>query len=313
MPNALVQLKAIRRLQCAILALAIVCLPALPQSKPKPTHANVSGYYRIAGRLVNSVTGEPVRRAIVEALAESDSHTVASSITDSEGHFALENLPDAKYQLTASRRGFRTAFYDEHDEFNSAIVTGPDQETENLIFRLTPGSILRGVVTADGGDPVKDANVMLFRKPQGHKPGARITEAGSTNTDDTGAYEFGNLAAGEYLLAVKAEPWYALHRSSSESRLRSGNDPSVALDVAYPTTYFDSATDEAEASPIVLSGGNRKEADFNLHAVPALHITLEAPQSDDDLQPPCPPCAKAYSAQKTSPRPLLPPFNRNRG
>jgi hypothetical protein len=266
--------------------LAIAPLPVHPQAKPPASRpSSPSGLYRIAGKLQNSVTGEPVRRAIVSVLAESDSHTIASVATDSDGHFALENLPAAKYQLTASRRGFRTAFYDEHDEFNTAIVTGPDQETESLIFRLTPGSVLHGVVTADGGDPVKDADVMLFRKPQAHKPGDRIAQAGSTTTDDTGAYEFGNLAAGEYLLAVKADPWYAIHPSQS----RPPNDPTTALDVAYPITYFDSTSDEAQASSIVLSGGNREEADFNLHAVPALHITLQAPRSDDGSSPSSPP------------------------
>jgi hypothetical protein len=257
--------------------LAIAPLSVHPQSHS----ASASGLYRIAGKLVNSVTGEPVRRAMVSALAESDSHAIASTITDSDGHFALENLPAAKYPLTASRRGFRTAFYDEHDEFNSAIVTGPDQDTGNLIFRLTPGSVLHGVITADGGDPVEGADVMLFRKPQPHKPGNRIAQAGSTTTDDTGAYEFDNLAAGDYLLAVKADPWYAIHPSQS----RPPNDPAAALDVAYPITYFDSTPDEAQASPIVLSGGNREEADFNLHAVPALHITVEVPRDDDASNP----------------------------
>jgi len=257
--------------------LAIASLPAHAQTKP-----STPGLYRIAGKVLNSVTGEPVRRAIVSILAESDSHTIASTVSDSDGHFALENLPAAKYQLTASRRGFHTAFYDEHDEYSTAIVTGPDQETESLIFRLTPGSVLRGVVTADGGDLVEGAVVMLFRRPQAHNPGDRITHMSNATTDDTGTYEFTNLAAGEYLLAVKADPWYAIHPSQS----RPPNDPTATLDVAYPITYFDSTSDEAQASPIVPAGGNRIEADFNLHAVPALHITLEAPRSVDDSDVP---------------------------
>ena len=134
------------------------------------------------------------------------------------------------------------------------------------------------MVTADGGDPVADADVMLFLKP--HRTGERIVEVGSALTDDTGAYEFGNLAAGDYLLAVKAEPWYALHHPSINTRPRSANDPSAALDVAYPVTYFDSTTDEASASPIVLARGSREEADIALHAVPALHLTLEAPRAE---------------------------------
>jgi protocatechuate 3,4-dioxygenase beta subunit len=299
------------------LLLALACLPALPQTRPspsKPAPAPASGLYRIVGTVVNAVTGEPVRRAIVSVLAESDSHTIASVATDSDGRFTLESLPAAKYQLTASRRGFRTAFYDEHDEFNTAIVTGPDQKTENITFRLTPGSILRGVVTADGGDPVKDAYVMLFRKPRGHKPGERIAVAGGTMTDDTGAYEFGNLAPGEYLLAVHAEPWYAVHPTGGESHSRPANDPAVALDVAYPVTYFESTSDEAQASPIVLAGGNREEADFNLHAVPALHISLEAPRAEDASSAAAPPTLHqsifgARDLSETTP----PPMNSKQG
>jgi hypothetical protein len=277
MPAALSQFSAHRRLQGFVILLATVCLPAMPQT-PHSSSPPASGLYRIAGKVVNAVTGEPVRRAAVALLAVEDSRPIASVESGNDGSFALEGLPAAKYQLTASRRGFRTAFYDEHDEFSTAIVTGAGQETTNLTFRLVPGALLHGVVTADGGDPVEGADVMLFLKP--HRPGDRIVEAGSALTDDTGAYEFGNLAAGEYLLAVKAEPWYALHHPSINTHPRPANDPSAALDVAYPVTYFDSTTDETSASPIVLAGGSREEANITLHAVPALHLTLEAPRAE---------------------------------
>ncbi len=51
--------------------------------------------------------------------------------------------------------------------------------------------------------------------------------------------------------------------------------------MAYPITYYDSTTDEASATPIVLAGGSRVEADVNLHAVPALHLVVEAPRKQD--------------------------------
>lgn len=256
------------RLRLLCLLLTLVSLPACAQT---------TGLYRIAGTVVNAVSGEPVRRATVAVLGEEDGRTILSVQSDNDGHFSLPNLPAAKYQLTASRRGFRTAFYDEHDEFNSAIVTAEGQDTEHLTFRLTPGSVLHGVVTDDGGDPVANASVLLFVKPHGHAPGQRIAQADSTTTDDTGAYEFNNLSAGEYLLAVKAEPWYALHRSVS--RALSDGGTSAALDVAYPVTFYDSTTEEASATAIVLAGGNRAEANISLHAVPALHLVVEAPRN----------------------------------
>jgi hypothetical protein len=228
-----------------------------------------------------------VRGATVAALSEGDSHTVASQETGDDGHFALSGLAAAKYQLTASRRGFRTAFYDEHEEFSTAIVTGAGQETEQLTFRLPPGALLHGVVTGDGGDPVEGARVILFRKPGAHKTADKITQADETNSDDTGAYEFANLAAGEYLLAVKADPWFALHGSTSRSRPNAGerSESNAALDVAYPVTFFDSTTEEGSATPIVLSSGSRVEADINLHATPALHVVVDAPRKPDGSIP----------------------------
>ena len=235
------------------------------------------GPYSIAGRVINSVTDEPVRRATVAALAEEDNQIVRSVQTDADGRFTLDHLPAAKYPLTAARRGYRTGFYDEHEEYNSAIVTGPDQDTTHLVFKLTPSAVLRGVVTDDGGDAAESASVMLFKRDvvggQGGGTG-EIKQADGAMTDDTGAYEFSNLAAGEYYVAVITQPWYAMH---PVIRPNSANEESP-LDVAYPVTLFDSTADEASATPIRLDAGTRQEADISLHAVPALRLQVAAPK-----------------------------------
>jgi Carboxypeptidase regulatory-like domain len=270
---------AIGALGCELL------LHAQSTTQSEARHAPVSGTaasgaFRIAGKLVNAVTGEPVRQATVAVLAVEDSRTIGSAISDGEGHFALEGLPAAKYQLTASKRGFRTGFYDEHDEFSSAVVTGADQDTGRLTFRLTPGASVRGMISSDDGDPVEGARVLLFQRPKHPGPGQRTAQADAAITDDTGAYEFADLAAGEYLIAVVAEPWYAMHGSQGGGRAKLASEVVVnpALDVAYPVTYYDSTTDEAAARPIVLSGGSREVADISLHAVPALHLSVPIPR-----------------------------------
>jgi Carboxypeptidase regulatory-like domain len=264
----------------------LLCVPsAFPQRPQQPsthTASSTTALFRIAGTIVNAASGEPVRRASVAVLSEQDSHTIAAVESDEEGHFSLDLLPAAKYQLTASKRGFRTAFYDEHQEFSSAVVTGPDQQTDKLAFRLVPGAILHGVITTEGGDPVESARVMLFQKSGTGKPGGGLSQSGTVTTDDTGAYEFSDLAAGEYRLAVVAEPWYAMHRTlHNRAQSAAAADPAAALDVAYPTTYFESTTEEASATPLALTGGARVEADVTLHAVPALHIEVDTPRKQD--------------------------------
>jgi len=240
--------------------------------------------FTISGTVINAASGEPVRRATVSVLDNESRQTVASVETDSEGRFSLDALPAAKYPLTASKRGFLTASYDEHDGgFSTAIVTGADQQTSGLIFRLTPGASLRGVITGDGGDPVEGATVMLFLKPHHHNPGDRIRKVEDATTDDTGAYEFDGLAAGDYLVAVKAEPWYAIQQSSNELPQRL-EGPVSALDVAYPVAFFDSTYDEDAATTILLNGGNSEEANINLHSVPALHLIFNPAGIADGYQ-----------------------------
>jgi hypothetical protein len=121
---------------------------------------------------------------------------------------------------------------------------------------------------------------MLFEKPRHHAQDERIVQSDSAVTDDTGAYEFGNLADGDYLVAVSAQPWYAMPRANDNSG-KGGSEANAQLDVAYPITYFDSTTDETSATPILLSKGSRVEADITLHAVPALRIAVDAPRRLD--------------------------------
>jgi hypothetical protein len=244
---------------------------------------SATGPYRIAGRVVNATTGEPVRKATVTALSEEDSHIVRSVQSDGDGHFELPRMPAGKFPLTGSKRGFRTAFYDEHDDFNSAIVTGEGQDTSHLIFQLVPGSVLHGVVTADGGDPVENASVLLFQRQANAahtEPGDQVKQVDATMTDDTGAYEFSNLAAGDYLVAVTAAPWYAMHPASSLSP-KNISEESSELDVAYPVTFFDSTTEEDSASPISIAAGTREQADVNLRAVPALRLRVSSPRKSN--------------------------------
>ena len=53
------------------------------------------------------------------------------------------------------------------------------------------------------------------------------------------------------------------------------------FDVVYPVTYFDSTTDEASATPIILAGGSHQEANLSLYAVPALRLSFAMPPRPD--------------------------------
>ena len=198
--------------------LAVVLLNCCWGQGDTPPHAraraNAPGVnlYPIAGTVTNFVTGEPVLRATVSLVDEEDRDTIASAETTDGGRFTLPPMPAAKYGLRVARRGYLTSYYNEHDEYSSAIVTGEGQDTEHIPFLLKPAAVVRGMVTDDAGEPVQQAQVILMRKSRGGGLGEHLTRSISGVTDDTGGFEFWNLIPGTYLLAVKATPWYALHR-----------------------------------------------------------------------------------------------------
>jgi hypothetical protein len=200
---------------------------------------------------------------------------------DTGGRFSLEGMPAGKYALAVSKRGYITSFYDEHEAFSSAIVTGEGQDTEDIVFRLDPAASIEIVVTDDGGEPVEGADVLIFQRMHNFGVGERIQETRQTKTDDTGRAENYNLGPCELLVAVTAKPWFAMHAAA-----KSGKAVNPALDVAYPVTFYDGVTDEAAATPIALAAGSHEKINISLHAVPALHLFVPAPVSaGDDAQP----------------------------
>jgi hypothetical protein len=248
---------------------------------PAPT-ASSAGLYRIAGTVVNSITGEPIPRATVSFSDVETRRTVATSATGKDGHFALEGLPAGKYDFTAAKRGYLTASYDQHEAYSSAIVTGEGQDTENLTFRLAPGATLTFIVTGDGGDPVEKAQILLFKRVHDYGLGQRMVTAGQYATMDDGEVNVYNLQPGDYFVAVKAEPWFAMHGAKKNSNADAAGQPAVrrtnpALDVVYPITFYNGVRDENSATPLHLLPGSRERISIQLETVPALHLFVPVP------------------------------------
>jgi hypothetical protein len=131
-------------------------------------------------------------------------------------------------------------------------------------------------VTDEVGDPVRRAAVTLYREV--HELGnVRVTRAGSAQTDDLGEYELSHLAPGRYFLSATATPWYAVHPPVARQGailygVVESFDPS--LDVAYPMTFYPSASDSSGAQAILLRGGDQREIDLRLVAVQAVTVIL---------------------------------------
>ena len=234
-----------------------------------------SGDFRIAGKVVSSISGAPLSQTRVTIASVQDRSQSKSLITDSDGAFAFTNLPAGKYSLSAARRGFIESQFEQHENFSTAIVTGGDADSELLVFRLTPQAVLTGHIFDESGDPVRKATVSLFRQDQ-NTGVSLVRRIGTSRTDDRGTYEFPELRAGTYFLSANAKPWYALHPRSlpNPDGTVAVNPAAHSFDVTYATTYYPDGTDSDQATPIPLRGGEHLSVDMHLSPVPALSILI---------------------------------------
>ncbi len=261
--------------------------PVSPQQQAaqqqKRTNAAATGDFRITGRVVNSITNAPVAGAYVFIAAASSPNLNRTLRAGTDGSFVFTQIPAGRYVLMARRKGYVEQMYLQHEQFTTAILVGPDLNTENLIFPLAPEGVISGEVTDEAGEPVQSAKMLLFREDIQNGMHVKHLLA-HKNTDDEGQYRFTSLLSGNYYLAVSAQPWYADYarrfsfRDTAASQKTGLHNPN--LDLVYAITYYPNATDVSGAASMRVEAGGRARADMRLVPVPALHIRVEMAEAD---------------------------------
>jgi 5-hydroxyisourate hydrolase-like protein (transthyretin family) len=246
----------------------------------EPTAAR--GVFRIAGVVVSETTGAPLESARVTIFDTANRRNTQGTITASDGRFEFNHLTAGKYSLQGERRGFVLMAYEQHGQFSTAVVTGAALETENLILRLVPAATISGQIFDEAGEPVRHAQVRLYRANR-DLGFSRIDPSGGADSDDRGYYDFWPLFPGTYYVSAEAQPWYAMHPSHSQDAAASFQAVDPSLDVSYPTTFYGDTTEPDGTTPISLKGGDRVQIDIHLNPVRSLRLLVHA--SDDGQFP----------------------------
>ena len=261
---------------CGLLVMSAIAVEA-QNSTRAPEQQNAQGQgFKIAGTVVDAVTGAVlawVKVSIADTRARAQR---IEMVTGEGGHFEFAGVPAGKYALQGAKRGYITSSYEQHEQYSTAIVTGPEFATEKLVLRLMPMALIMGHVLDESGDPVRHARVRLFLED--HSGGmSRVTAVNQAVSDDRGYFDFSLLHPGTYFVSVSATPWYEVHPVNARAAGDAGQQISPALDVAHPTTYYGGATEAESATPIELKGGDRQEVDVRLSPAPALHVMFRLP------------------------------------
>ena len=163
-----------------------------------------------AGTVTNSVTGEPLPRALVtlngyimptpgapvtqRSIREPINRTV---LTDASGGFRFVGLADASYNIHAARPGFTP------DDAGTGRQTMKASD-ENVRLRLSPLGVITGQITDQSGEPMRGVGVYAMNASivDGER---HVTRARTVTTDDRGMYRMWNLTPGRYYLKVTGQ------------------------------------------------------------------------------------------------------------
>ncbi len=143
----------------------------------------------ITGTVTESGSGDPLEGVTVQAQTgrETQAAGMKQGVTDSSGHYFIDDVDSGAYQLTARKSGYQMK--------NQSVTIGGDNAQAD--FALDRGTGL-GIRAKDGltGLPLRGVSVIAYGA------GGSIAFSGAISLDSTGRGEIGSLGPGAYALYI---------------------------------------------------------------------------------------------------------------
>jgi hypothetical protein len=231
----------------------------------------------LAGIVTKDPGGEPVKKALVELIAENQAaggnHTAQ---TGADGTFHIENIAPGRYRLFVERTGYLEV--DKHHPRSDGRLLNltAGQEIRDVLIRLQAAAVIEGRVTDEDGDPLPEAQVAVLR--QTFALGRRHWEqTGAERTNDLGEYRIANLPAGSYYISVTPPPDFkSLIEAANGLASDPGNSATGSQErpapTSYKTTYYPGTKERSQAAPVDLHAGDDFPANFSLTPSPSVFI-----------------------------------------
>src|SRR5256885_8810072 len=126
--------------------------PSRSLAFPQSLRSSIQDKYSLSGTVVNSVTGEAIRGALVQIYINGQS----ARLTGPDGKFQFDGLFAGQTPITVRKPGF----FSEEDLENGlpkfrrpAVDIGPD--VSPAILNLVPEGVIYGRITGDDGEPIR--------------------------------------------------------------------------------------------------------------------------------------------------------------
>jgi hypothetical protein len=208
---------------------------------PTPTYA-------VEGTVINSVTGEPIRTALVQIQIGQQ----ISLLTGPDGKFHFDRVPPSQLTIMVRKPGF----FNEQEISrgpitNQLIQVGPGMKP--MILKLTPEGAIYGRITDSDGDPIQNLQVQLIQAAivNGQKSWQQV---GPEQTKDDGEFRFFGLPPGAFYLKTGSTPFGKFKPGANSEGARRG----------YPSNYYPGKSDLDSATAITVEPGKEIRADFSV-------------------------------------------------
>jgi hypothetical protein len=268
----------------------------------------------ISGQVIDAASGKPVSGVTVEisgpAIARSGPwgpglHGGAPHVlTAGDGRFVFTHLPGGTFSVTAKKTGYAEGAYGRRRPGGSMrdVDLSGAHTSSDISIPIWKAAAISGTLTDEAGEAIVAARVRLWRAT--FVSGARrfVGSDQPRLTDDRGAYRFGNLLPGDYIVGVSA-PHLAIPTTLAPMLQRGRvGAPAIAMLPAmlesgdafysvgrpaivpppptdgrlkvYPTAFYPSVRSPERATVITVASGEERSAiDLQVEPVLTARIT----------------------------------------
>ena len=239
--------------------------PALAQTQDE------TKTYQLSGIVVNSITGKPIPRVLVQIVSLN-----AAILTGPEGDFSFDGLREGSAQIQLTKPGYFRPGQHNANMLPYTVRVGKD--AGKVVLKLAPTAAVGGTILGNGEEPLEGVQVslLLWKVLNGRRQ--LVSEGAITASDEDGNYRISGLVPGRYYLQINAS---GASRTILGAQTANGGE-------TYPAgIYFPAGNDVASAEPLDLAAGQYKEANFSLKTVPSFRIAGKISNPGDwNLNPP---------------------------
>jgi hypothetical protein len=214
----------------------------------------------LTGTVVNSLTGEPVRGAVVAITTGQIGGQIAlSTLSDNSGHFQFDGVTEGRAFISAIKLGFGNQFRGQFERTSVKIT----RNVSPVLLQIDPTGAIFGRLTSSDEQPLEGFLLRVISKQRVAGRRQWVPFPSQTTTDDNGNFRIAGLPADTYYLQV------AQNQETTLSR-RGVPNP---REQSYAEVFYPGVADFNSATPIELAGGREVEANFSIATEPLYEVS----------------------------------------